>query len=48
MTLINHVLIGLIILGGIVLWALISMSGIWRIFEYIGKDLKDELEKEKE
>lgn len=48
MTLINPVLIGLIILGGIVLWALISMSGIWRIFEYIGKDLKDELEKEKE
>lgn len=48
MVLINPVLIGLIILSGIVLWALISMSGIWRIFEYIGKDLKDELEKEKE
>ena len=48
MALINPVLIGLIILSGIVLWALISMSGIWRIFEYICKDLKDELEKEKE
>lgn len=46
MVLINPVLIGLIILGGIGLWALLSMSGIWRIFEFIGNDVKDELNKE--